>query len=82
MKMFNRILAMLLTIVMVLAIAPISAFADAWLDVNADKKQNGDVTSTDITVTVEPSALLSYLKNGDVKGLLAILSANRVRFVG
>ena len=74
MKLFNRILAMLLTIVMVLAIAPISAFADAWLGVNSDKTQNGNVTSTDLTFTVDPSALLSYLKKGSIKELLKGIS--------
>ena len=75
MKKFNKILAMLLAVVMVLAILPISAIADTWLSVKAEKETNENVTSTDITVTVDPKALLSYLQDGDVKGLIKGLSA-------
>ena len=70
MKKFNRILAMLLALVITVGILPVAAFADAWLDVNAEKTQTGNVTSTDVTVTVDPATLLSYLKDGDLKGLL------------
>ena len=75
MKKFNRVLAMLLAIVTVLAVLPISALADDWLRVEADKTTVENVTSTDITVTVDPKALLSYIKDGDVKGLLKGVSA-------
>mgnify|MGYP006991651993 CR=1 FL=1 len=40
MKKFNKILAMLLAVVMVLAILPISAIADTWLSVKAEKETN------------------------------------------
>ena len=75
MKKFNRVLAMLLAIITVLAVLPISVLADDWLNVDADKTQVENVTSTDITVTVDPKALLSYIQNGDVKGLLKGISA-------
>ena len=75
MKKFNRVLAMLLAFVMVLAILPISAIADTWLNVEAEKETNGNETTTDVTVTVDPKALLSYLQDGDLKGLLKGISA-------
>ena len=76
MKKFNRILAMLLAIVTVLAILPISALADKWVKVEADKEVVDNVSSTDITVTVDPKALLAYIQDGDVKGLLKGMSAS------
>ena len=75
MKKFNRVLAMLLAFVMVLAILPISAIADTWLNVEANKETNGNETTTNVTVTVDPKALLSYLQDGDLKGLLKGISA-------
>ena len=74
MKKFNRVLAMLLALVTVLAILPVSAFADAWLKVETDKEKVENVTTTDVTVTVDPKALLSYLQDGDLKGLLTGVS--------
>ncbi len=76
MKKFNKVLAMLLAIVMVVAMLPISAIADTWLNVEAEKETNDNVTSTDITVTVDPKAFLSYLQDGDLKGLLKGMSAS------
>ena len=76
MKKFNRVLAMVLALITVLAMLPISAIADTWLDVEAEKEQVGNVTSTDITVTVDPHALLGYLQDGDWVGLLKGISAN------
>ncbi len=75
MKKFNRVLAMLLAIITVLAVLPISVLADDWLNVDADKEQVENVTSTDITVTVDPKALLSYIQDGDLKGLIKGMSA-------
>ncbi|MBE6565974.1 MAG: hypothetical protein E7659_02585 [Ruminococcaceae bacterium] len=75
MKKFNRVLAMLLALVMVLAILPISAIADTWLNIEAEKETNGNETATDVTVTVDPKALLSYLQDGDLMGLLKGISA-------
>ena len=48
MKKFNRVLAMLLALVMVLAILPISAIADAWLNVEAEKETNGNETKVNL----------------------------------
>ncbi|MBQ7336503.1 MAG: hypothetical protein IJW92_08540 [Clostridia bacterium] len=70
MKIFNRVLAMLLTLVTVLALLPMSVFADEWLDVDADTSTSGNVTSTDVTVTLDAKALLSYLQDADLVGLL------------
>ena len=75
MKKFNRVLAMLLAIITVLAVLPFSVLAEDWLNVDADKTQNGNVTTTDITVTVDPKALLSYIQDGDVRGFLKGISA-------
>ena len=75
MKKFNRVLAMLLALVMVLAVLPFSAIADAWLNVEAEKETNGNETTTNVTVTVDPKALLSYLQDGDLKGLLKGINA-------
>ena len=76
MKKFNRVLAMLLALVTVLAIMPLSALAENWLSVKTEKTTEENVTSTDITVSVDPKALLSYLKDGDIKGLLKGVSAS------
>ena len=76
MKKFNRVLAMLLAIITVLAVMPFSALAEDWLNVNTDKEKVENVTSTDITVTVDPKALLSYIQDGDVKGLIKGMSAS------
>ena len=76
MKKFTRVLAMLIALVMVLAVLPISAIADTWLNVEAEKETNDNVTTTDVTVTVDPYALLSYLQDGDLKGLLKGMDAS------
>ena len=76
MKKFNRVLAMLLALVTVLAVLPISALAEDWLRVETDKTTVENVASTDITVSVDPKVLLSYMKDGDIKGLLKGISAS------
>ena len=77
MKKFNRVLAMLLALVTVLAVLPLSVLADDWLNVDVDKTTpEENVTATDITVTVDPKALLSYIQDGDIKGLLKGISAS------
>ena len=76
MKKFNRVLAMLLALITVVAMLPISAIADTWLDVEAEKEQTGNVTTSDVTVTVDPYALLAYLQDGDWVGLLKGMSAS------
>ena len=81
MKIFNRVLAMLLTLVTVLAVLPIGAMADAWLEVDAKTDAESGGTVTDVTVTVDPSALLAYLKGGNISALLAGISLNNVKGV-
>ncbi len=81
MKIFNRVLAMLLTLVTVLAVLPIGAMADAWLEVDAKTDAESGGTVTDLTVTVDPSALLAYLKSRDISALLAGISLNNVKSV-
>ena len=63
MKKFNRVLAMLLALVMVLAILPISAIADAWLNVEAEKETNGNETTTNVTVTVDSTLIVPIRKS-------------------
>ena len=60
MKKFTRVLAMLIALVMVLAVLPISAIADTWLNVEAEKETNDNVTTTDVTVTVTPYGVGNY----------------------
>ena len=78
-KMCNRVLAMLLTLVTLLTVLPVSAFADAWLDVNAENKQNGNVSSSDVTITVSAQSLLDYIKNKDLQGLIDGISVNGLK---
>ncbi|MBQ9785630.1 MAG: hypothetical protein IJW29_09960 [Clostridia bacterium] len=77
-KMCNRVLAMLLTVVMMLSVLPLSVFA-SWLDVEAENTQSGNVASSDIKVTVSAKEFLSYLKDGDLKGLLKGVSVDGLR---
>ncbi len=79
-KMCNRVLAMLLTVVMMLSVLPLSVFA-SWLDVEAENTQSGNVVSGDIKVTVSAKEFLTYLKNGDLKGLLKGISVDGLRGV-
>ena len=74
MKKFNRVLAMILAIIMTLAVMPLGVFADAWLDTNVESDKSGTTTSTDVTLSLDAAALLSYLKNGDKAELLAGIS--------
>ncbi len=79
-KMCSRVLAMLLTVVMMLSVLPLSVFA-SWLDVEAENTQSGNTVSSDIKVTVSAKEFLSYLKNGDLKGLLTGVSVEGLRGV-
>ena len=68
MKIFNKILAMVLALMTVLVMLPVSAFADAWLDVTAQTKAENST----ITVTVDAAELAAILKsNGISKSLLS-----------
>ncbi|MBQ8415909.1 MAG: hypothetical protein IJX13_03265, partial [Clostridia bacterium] len=79
MKMFKRVLAMLLTVVTLLAVLPVSAFADAWLDADANTTQTGNVTNSDVTLTFDAKALLQYLKDKDISGLIAGMDASGLK---
>ncbi len=70
MKTFNRVLALLLAVIMTVAVLPLSVLADKWVEVEANTNQSGNVTESDVTVSVDPAALLAYLKNRDLSGLL------------
>lgn len=77
-KMCSRVLAILLTVVMMLSVLPLSVFA-SWLDVEAENTQSGNVASSDIKVTVTAKEFLQYLKDGDIKGLLKGISLSGLR---
>ncbi len=79
MKKWNRVLAMLLATVMLLAVLPMNVFADAWLDANVNSGTNGNTTSTDVTLTLDAAALLTYLKTGDKAGLLSGLNLGELK---
>ena len=77
MKKFQRLLAMLLAIVMVLGVLPFSAFAaNDWVSVDTNKTTESNVTSTDITLTVDPEALITYIKDRDLEALLTGVSVS------
>ncbi len=78
-KQCNRILALLLTMVMLLTVLPISAIASNWLEVEGETNKNGNETVSDITVTLDAKALLQYLKDRDLSGLVAGISIDGVR---
>ncbi len=75
-KQCNRALAMLLALVTMLSVLPISAIAAPWLEVEQETTKKENVTTNDITVTLDAKALLGYLKDRDMDGLLAGLSVN------
>ena len=67
MKTFNKILAMVLAVLTVLVMLPVSAFADAWLDVDSQT----EATSSTVTVKVDAKKLAAILQeNGISKALL------------
>ncbi len=78
-KQCNRILAMLLTLVTLLTVLPISAFAAPWVEAEGETTKNENVTTSNITVTLDAQALLGYLKDRDIKGLVSGLSINGLR---
>ncbi len=79
MRRFHRILAMILAIVTALTVVPMSVFADTWLEAETEKEMEGDVSSTNITLSVDPEALITYLKNGDRAGLVEGISLDGLR---
>ena len=76
-KMCNKVLAMLLTIVMVFLALPLNAFA--WFDVEGETTQSGNATASDVTVTIDPKELLSYIKDRDVAGLIEAIAVSGLR---
>ncbi len=62
MKKFNKVLAMFLALVTVIAMLPISVFAEEWAKVDA--KNDGD--STTVTVTVNAGKLADILTSNGV----------------
>lgn len=79
MRKFHRVFAMILALVTVWTVIPMSVFADTWVEIETENKTEGDVSSTEITLSVDPEALISYLKNGDKAGLLEGISLGGLR---
>lgn len=79
MKKWNRVLAMLLATVMLLAVLPMNVFADAWLNAGVQTDKEGTTTATDVTLTLDAAALLTYLKTGDKAGLLSGLNLGELK---
>ena len=75
MKKFNKFLAIVLVLIMVITALPISAMADAWLDVDAEELPAGD--GTKVTVTLDAKALAQLLVDEGVsKDTLKAILAN------
>ena len=62
MKTFNKVLALVLTLITVVAMLPISAFADAWVSV--DSKTEG--SSSTVTLTLDAGALADILERDGI----------------
>lgn len=72
MKKFNKFLALLLTLITVVAALPFGAFADAWVELDA--KTEG--TASTVTLTLDAAALAALLeKDGISPTLLKDLKA-------
>ena len=72
MKKFNKFLALMLTLITVVAALPFGAFADAWVDLDA--KTEG--TASTVTLTLDAAALAAILeKDGISPTLLQDLKA-------
>ena len=70
MKMFNKILAVILTVFTLISALPMSVIADDWFVVDAETAGS----SSTVTVEVDAGALAEILeKNGISKALLADL---------
>lgn len=67
MKIFNKILAMVLAVLTVLVMLPVNAIADGWLDVDSQTKAEDST----LTVTVSAEKLAAILReNGVSKSLI------------
>ena len=68
MKIFNKVLAMVLALIMTVAVLPLGVFAaDPWIDVDANTTQNaaGTESHSTIVVKVDAKRLAEILKSGD-----------------
>ena len=59
MKRFSKVLALVLALITALTVLPISAIADSWLDVDAEKLPEKDATH--VTVTLDAKLLADLL---------------------
>lgn len=79
MRKSHRILAMILALVTVWTVLPLSVLADTWVEANTENEATGSVSSTTVTLSVDPETLLTYLKTGDKSGLLEGISLSGLR---
>lgn len=79
MKRIHRIFAMILAIVTLWTVIPMTVFADPWAQIETENKTEGDVSSANITLSVDPEALISYLKSGDKAAILDGISFEGLR---
>ena len=70
MKIFNKVLALVLALITVLTVLPLSVFAKAWADVNTESTGDG----TKVTITLDAKTLAEILqRDGISKNLLQSL---------
>ena len=62
MKMFHKVLAIILTVLLLVTALPLSAIADAWFEVDAET--NG--SSSTVTITVDGGALADILQENGI----------------
>ena len=60
MKIFSKVLALVLALITVLTVLPMSVLADSWLDVDTEELPAGD--GTHVTVTLDAKLLEELLK--------------------
>ena len=60
MKIFNKILAMVLALMTVLVMLPVSAFADAWLDVTSQTKAENSTITVKVDVSHSHAAFYPF----------------------
>ncbi len=74
MRTFYRFLALVLTVITVVAVLPVSAFADAWVKVTAENDKAANTTQ--VTITVNADVLADILqKDGISPSLVQSLKA-------
>ena len=75
MKKFNKVLAVLLALITVIAALPLSVIADSWMDVETEPLPEGD--GSKVTVTVDAKALAELLRTeGLSKDTISAILAN------